>query len=234
MLDQIEQQRLRPLQIVDHQNDRLRGRQRSEQAPHDEERLFRGRRRTGEQRRGRWRARALAVVARRQRLERRAHVLAARPFLDAQQRAQRLGKRRKGRAACRVAVHGQHGGAIVEPTDQLGDEPRLAEAGRAQHHRTARAPPCDGALVHRRDAAQFRVASDETGSSASRPVGRARRRDEAVTVSERPRNASTPNRSSVTSLAHQMLRRLAEQHIAVAPLRWRRAATLRGSPMPAA
>jgi hypothetical protein len=48
VLDQVEQQRLRPLEIVDREHDRLRRRERGEEAAHDEERLLRRRGRAGE------------------------------------------------------------------------------------------------------------------------------------------------------------------------------------------
>ena len=49
VLDQIEQQRLRPLQIVDAEHHRSRSSERGEEAPHHEEGLLRRRRRAGEE-----------------------------------------------------------------------------------------------------------------------------------------------------------------------------------------
>ena len=77
-------------------------------------------------------ARALGVVAGHDRVDRGAQHVAAGAFVDAEQRAQRLGERREGGAARCVAARREHGGALADAARELGDEARLAEAGRAE------------------------------------------------------------------------------------------------------
>ena len=174
VLGQVEQQRLRPLQVVDREHHRLRRRERGEQAADDEEGLLRRRRRPGEERGDASRdARTLGCLAGYHRLDRRAQGIAAGAGVDVEQRTQRLGEGRERGAPGRVAPRGDHGGPLADPARELGDQPRLAEARRAEDHGQSRPARRDGGVVDRHDAAQLVLAPDERGRRrARRPIER--------------------------------------------------------------
>ncbi len=124
VLDEIEQQRLRPLQVVDHQHQRLGPRERGEETADDEEGLFRRCRRTREQQRdAAGDARALGAAARERGLDRRRDLLRARTVAQAEVLAQRVGERRKGGAARRVAMRRHHAGRVAAAARELADQP---------------------------------------------------------------------------------------------------------------
>ena len=174
VLDQVEQQRLRPLDVVDRQHHRPHAGERGEPAADDEEDLLRRSRRAGQQRRdpvgdpG-----ALGLAFRQPRQDRRAQVVAAAAVVDAEQPAQRLGERREGGAAGRVAMRHQDGRPVAEAAGELVDQTRLAETRRSEHHGQAGSGRRDGGVVDRADAPQLVVAPDERDRRrAGRPLER--------------------------------------------------------------
>jgi hypothetical protein len=85
VLDQIEEQRLGPVQVVDDEHDRLGGRERGKHAPHDEEGLLGRCRRSREKRADpAGDAGALAILARKRGLDRSTQHVAARAVVDVQ------------------------------------------------------------------------------------------------------------------------------------------------------
>ena len=139
VLGQVEQQRLRPLEVVDREHDRPRGGERGEQAPDDEEGLLRRRRRAA---RGARRCpsairRALGVVAGQRGLDRGAHVRRrrrrrrGRGTRGAPRRSARTWRRRPRRSARSARSRRRRAGARTRRADATC-------RGRASRGRTAR------------------------------------------------------------------------------------------------
>ena len=157
------------------------------------------------------------VVARQRRLDRRAQGVAARAVVDAKQPAQRLGERREGGAAGRVAVRHQDGRRVAEAARELVDQARLAQTGRSEDHGQARGARRDGAVVDRRDAPQLVLAPDE------RDRRRARRSLERHHAVRRhrfapPLQAEASERRERHELGDEAPRRFPDHHAAVARL----------------
>ena len=126
-------------------------------------------------------------------------------------------QRREGGAARRVARGGQHGRALAQPARELAEQPRLAEARRAEQHGEPGRGRGDGRLVHGRDPAQLGLASDERDRRRARrplerldPVRRHRLRAALEREASDTRQRHLPG--------HETLRGLADQHVAVARL----------------
>jgi hypothetical protein len=163
VLDQIQQQRLGPVQVVDREHHGpLRG-ERAEEPPHREECLLGRRRRAGVDRRY---AGADALPLR-----------LVRDRRGVERRPQRLRERREGGAAGGVARGDEHGRTLAEPARELAHEARLPEARGAEHHRELRPARRDRRLVHRAEAAELGVAPHEGGGRGPR---RPFERDDAV------------------------------------------------------
>ena len=178
VLDEIEQQRLGPLQVVDHQHDGPGLRERAQHAAHHEEGLLgRGRRSAEQGRDAAGDARAIGVFCRQRGFERRAQRFRARAVLDAEQLAQRLGERREGGATGDVATGAHHRRGIGVATRELVDQARLAEPRRAEQHGEPRRRLLDRRLVHRSETRELLVAADE---GRRRRAGRALERHDAV------------------------------------------------------
>ena len=220
MLGQVEQQRLRPLQVVDDEHHRLRRRERGELAADDEERFFRRRRRAGEQRgdTGSDASRSESSPGTTASIAARSGV-AAGAVVDAQAaraRPRRCGANVAPPAASHCAPSAPARRGLAEPAGDLVDQARLAEARRSEDHGQARAPRCDGRVVDRREARRS-SSSRPTNGVADAPAGRSSDTTRyAATVSARPFSERTPNGLERHQLAHQALRRLADQHVAVA------------------
>jgi len=161
--------------------------------------------------------RPIGVVARHDRVDRRAQRVAARAGLDAEERPQRLGDRREGRSAGRVAARAEHRRALRDAAAELVDEPRLAEAGRPEQHDESRAGRGDGRVVHRSESAQLVVPAHERGRVRAR--GAVERGDAvgghgagAAAQRERAERRERHERSD------EPLGRLADEHVAVVRL----------------
>ncbi|TMA78597.1 MAG: hypothetical protein E6J72_13625 [Deltaproteobacteria bacterium] len=136
VFEQVEQQRLRPLRVVDREHDRLRGRDRGEEPAEHEERFLGRRGRTSEQgcdpRRD---AVALGLAFGHDRLDRGAHRLRAGNGVEREQGPKRVGDGGEGRDRRGVAMGGHDDRAVAEPPRQLCEEARLAESRRAENRR---------------------------------------------------------------------------------------------------
>jgi len=217
MLDQVEQQRFRPLEVIDREHHRLGGRKAGKEPAHDEEGLLGRRGRPGKERADAGGdTAAIGVVARQRGIERRSQVLAAGGVVDAEDGAHRPGDRREGRAAGRLALGGEHG-RPVEAAGELVEQARLAETRRAEDHRQAGGRGRHGRVVDCPDAPQLVVAADE----------RRRRRSHRAVERHHPVSrhglGSTLEREDAEGRQrhqrpHQALGRLADQHVAVARL----------------
>jgi hypothetical protein len=162
VLREVEQQRLGPLQVVDHEHDRSRRGDRGEEATDDEERLFGRRGRAGDER-GDAVGDARGLVAGNDRGDRCPDGVASGPVFEVQVRAQ--GRRERGErcAAGGIAVRRQHRRAVTESPRELGEEARFAEPGRAEDHREPRARRGDRRVVDRDQPTELVVAPDERG-----------------------------------------------------------------------
>ena len=130
VLDQIEQQRLGPVQVVDHQHHRLCAGKCGEQTANDEEGFLGGSWRSRQQRRDAGGdSAAFAVGVGNRSLNRRLDVLQARGRLDLEKRAQRRRQRGERRATGRIAVRRHHAHCVPQALANLFDEPRLSESG---------------------------------------------------------------------------------------------------------
>jgi hypothetical protein len=218
VLGQVEQQRLGPLEVVDFEHHRPRRGERGQQAAHHEEGLFGRGRRPGEQRADAGGdAGALGLLAGHHGVDRRAQRLGAGAGREAEVRAQRLGQRREGGSARGVALGAEHARTVSQPARQLGQQARLAEPRRAQHHGQPRRGRGDGRVVHRAEPPQLVAAPDERdGRRAGRPLQRhhPERRHRLGPALER----EAAHRLERHQLAHQALRLLADQDVAVARL----------------
>jgi hypothetical protein len=162
VLHQIQEQRVRPLHVVERERDGPFAREGREDSPDEDERLLRG---GGESRREEGRRRP-------RRTGRRGG-------------PQRLDDRREGGAAACVAAGREHASAPGEAPLELREEARLAEAGRAQDDREARARRARR-IVQREQAAQLVGPTDERRRS---DVGRAVERHD---TERRPRPPCAP------------------------------------------
>ena len=232
VLDQVEQQRLGPLQVVDREHHRLRRGERGEEAADDEEGLLGRRRRAGEQRGDAvGDAGALGVVAgQRPRRSRRAAASPLAPSSMRRQRAQRLGERREGGAAGRVAARA----SAPSPRRRAGARTRRAAAtcrGPASRGSRRGAPPAPRPPRRRPPAGAAARRRVRRTAVAGAPAGRSSDTTRyAATVSARPFSARAPNGASVTS---SPTRRRVDSPISTSPSCascCRRAATLTGSP----
>ena len=216
VLDQVEQQGLRPLHVVDHQHDGPHCRGGAQEAAHDEERLLGRRRRAGEERRDAGRD-ARRLLARQQRLDGRPDLVASRAGGKPQVLAQGVGQRRERPAAGGVAVRAEHRRLRPEPARELREEPRLADTRRAQDRGEARARRTHRALVDGQQAAELLVTADEGGR---RGAGRALEREHAEGADRlRPTlQRERPDRLERDQVAHEALGRLADEDVAVARL----------------
>ncbi len=162
VLGQIEQEGLRPLHVVDREEDGPGRREGGQQPADHEERLFRRRRASGEERTdavgdpGR-------LVTRSQGFDGRPHRRAVRSFVETQRRAQGGRERRERRAAGGVAPGHEHARTGREPPRHLGEQAGLAEAGRSEDHGEPRARRGDGCLVYLGEAMELVLSSDERG-----------------------------------------------------------------------
>ncbi len=165
MLDEVEQQRFGPLDVVDHDDQRLFGRGRLDQAAYTPERLLH---RAGGPDADQPRQRvdypvAIAVARREQRADRRARRVGVEIVGQPGGVAHELRDRLEGGLAGAIApqLDGLRTGVLGQARAQLAREPRLADAGGAEHGHEAR--PRRGARVVERadEPLHLRVAADE-------------------------------------------------------------------------
>ena len=132
MLDEIEQRRLGPVDVLEDDEQRPFARERLEQAPHGpEELLRRSRSAAAERAEALDHERGVGLVAHRV----RHGLLAAEPLDELRQRPE------GDPVAVGEAAPGGDGRVLADLGDELGHEPRLADAGRADHrHQPALAP----------------------------------------------------------------------------------------------
>jgi hypothetical protein len=90
---------------------------------------------------------------------------------SAEDRAERLGDRREGRTARRLAMGDEHGRPI-EPRGELVEEARLAETRRAEDDRQARGRRRSRRIVDRSEPRELLLAADERRRRAGRPLER--------------------------------------------------------------
>ena len=134
VLDEIEKQRLGPVQVVDHEHDRPRRGQTGEKPAHDEERLL-GRRdgvaeHTGDPGRD---AGALALVGGgKGRRDRGPHGVGARTVVEAEEPAEDLRERRERGAPGGVAMRGEDRRIVRVPAPELVDQAGLPEPRRPE------------------------------------------------------------------------------------------------------
>jgi hypothetical protein len=212
VLHQVEQQRLGPVEVVDDEHHRLRRRETGEQASDDEERLLRRRRGTGQERAdARGDAAAIGLGARHRGIDGPSQVMAA--GADAERRAERLGDRREGRTARRLAMGDEHG-RPVETSGELVEEARLAETRRAEDDRQTRGRRRSRRIVDCSEPRELLLAADERhGRGAARPFERhdAVRRHRLRPALER----HGAERRQRDQRPDQAPRRLADHHVAV-------------------
>ena len=220
VLDEIEQQRLGPVQVVDHQHaPAAPAASAGEEAADDEERLLGRGRRAGEQRGD---AAGDARCARRRRRRARASIAARSASAPApssmpRQRAQRLGERREGGAAGGVAVRRERrspssprrraNSSIRRDLPSPGEPSSTARRGRRR-----RRPPSSYTAVRRASSS-----SRPTNGAAAAPAGALERHD----AIRRHRLGAALERDAAERLERDQRRdqppgRLADHHVAVA------------------
>ena len=214
VLEQVEQQRLGPLEVVKHEHHRLGRPEAGEQAAHDEERLLGRRRRPGQQRADPSRdAAAVGLAARHRGIDRPSEVVAAAAGADAEDGAQRLGERREGRTACRLAVGDEHG-RPVEASGELIEQARLADPRGTEDDRQARGRRRPRGVVDRPEPPELLLAADE--GHRRRAGGPLERHDSVCRHRLRPapqRHAA--ERRQRDQGADEPPRRLPDYHVAV-------------------
>ena len=164
VLHQVEEERLRPLQVVDHQDHGARGGETGEEPPDDEERFLGRRGRAAEQRRhAAGDACPLGVVdgGREGGGDRGAGRLAGGAVVETEDRSNGLGERRERGAPGGIAVRREDRRRLRVAARELVDQARLAQPGRAQQHGEPRGRGRDRGVVHGAQPPDLVVAADE-------------------------------------------------------------------------
>ena len=219
MLDQVEERRLGPVEVVHHDDERPRSRERLEQPPDGPEGLLaRPSSRAAEpERLGHALGDQLGLlVPGEPRRDRRCGLLAGVQALRARDLPDDLGQRPVGDAlAVGQAAAAQDRHVAGEPARELPHEPRLAHARVAEHGQQVAGPIADRVAEHGLEHGTLALAPDEGRVEAARKaggVGEDVYHDEGVdrlAVLERAR----PARLDDDRVAHEPVRRLPDQDL---------------------